>query len=364
MGSKTVARLLILIVVVGLMGAGGYFLWLTRVGMMAQGVVARADRAVEQGDFVKAVDLYSQHLAVMRDDVEVRLKLADASLKIDRSQKRLQDALAIYEGILNQYPGRADVRRRAAETAVEMGMYEKARGYLKSLLESAPDDGHLEYLMARCDEQDGEFVRAADYYSGAIKHEAPERLEASQGLAILLRDKLGQREEADRVIDAMVESAPGDYRAYLGRGLYRERDRAKGGPSGGDDLRKAQELAPDRPEVYLELARAVEREKGLDAAREVLDKGLAAAPKAIELYLALANLEQRAGRVDRAADALELGLKALPDEINLRGQLALLLANRGDTGRLLTPDHRAGERMGASRPFIQYLKAYYYLQQA
>ena len=102
-------------------------------------------------------------------------------------------------------------------------------------------------------------------------------------------------------------------------------------------------MAPDRPEVYLELALAVERESGLDAAREVLDKGLATAPKAIDLYLALANLEQRAGRVDRAIDALELGLKAMPDEINLRVQLALLLANRGDTGHLLTPGHRAGE---------------------
>ncbi len=358
MGSKTVARLLILIVVVGLMGAGGYFLWLSQVGRMAQGVVAQAERAVAQGDFVKAVDLYTQYLTVVPNDVEVRLKLADASLKIDRSQKRLQDALAIYEGILNQYPGRTDVRRRAAETAVEMGMYEKARGYLKSLLESAPDDGHLEYLMARCDEQNGEFVRAADYYREAIKHGAPERLEASQGLAILLRDKRGQREEADRVIDAMVESAPVDYRAYLGRGLYRESDRTRGGPKGGEDLRKAQELAPDRPEVYRELAGAVEREKGLDAAREVLDKGLAAAPKAIELYLALANLEQRAGRVDRAADALELGLKALPDEINLRGQLALLLANRGDTGRLLLQISELEERKETSRPFIQYLKAY------
>ena len=104
-------------------------------------------------------------------------------------------------------------------------------------------------------------------------------------------------------------------------------------------------MAPDRPEVYLELARAVERESGLDAAREVLDKGLATAPKAIELYQALANLEQRAGRVDRAVDALELGLKALPDEINLRVQLALLLANRGDTGRLLLQIAEL-ERMG------------------
>ena len=47
------------------MGAGGYFLWLIQVGRMAQGVVARADRAVEQGDYAKAVELYTQHLTVV-----------------------------------------------------------------------------------------------------------------------------------------------------------------------------------------------------------------------------------------------------------------------------------------------------------
>lgn len=457
MGSKTVARLLILMVVVGSMGVGGYFLWRSQVGRQGHDVLARADRAVEQGDFVKAVELYTQYLAVVPNDVEVRLKLADASLKIDKLQKRRQDVLAIYESILNQYPGRTDVRRRAAETAIELGMFAKARGHLKSLLETARDDGHLEYLMARCSEQDGESARAADYYRDAIKHGAPERLEASQELAILLRDKLGQREEADRVIDAMVSSASDDYRVYLGRGLYRERNRAKGATKGGEDLRKAQQLAPHEPKVYLELARAVERESGLDgyelrlmssvkdvgeiptkgkaliivaavdnrlhfrifdrdgsmvvdtdevtlsdrakqvddlrqqladlwppralsandkdrlvsvvtstvghtqldAVREILDKGLATAPKAIELYLALSNLEKRAGRLDRAADALYLGLKALPDEISLRVELALLLANRGDTGRLdLQIDALERMGIGAYRPFIQYLKAH------
>ena len=88
----------------------------------------------------------------MPDDVEVQLKYADAILKIERSPKRQQEALAIYEGILRQYPGREDVRRRAAELAVEMGgrMFERARGHLTILLKTAQDDGHLEYLMGRC----------------------------------------------------------------------------------------------------------------------------------------------------------------------------------------------------------------------
>ena len=98
----------------------------------------------------------------------------------------------------------------------------------------------------------------------------------------------------------MVESAPDDYRVYLERGRYRSRPDPSGRDDGvrkvlkmapglglgwlafylggGDDFRKALQLAPERPEVYLEVARAAERESGYDAARQVLDKGLAAAP--------------------------------------------------------------------------------------
>jgi cellulose synthase operon protein C len=375
MRAKTVKRLAILIVVIASMTAGGYFLWQFQVARKAHGVVARADQAAEKGDFVRAGELYLQHLAVMPNDMEVRLKYADVSVKADRSQKRLQEAMQTYEDIIRQFPQRTDVRRRAAETASEIGggmSAERARDLLKSLLETAGDDGHLEYLMAQCHERDGEFDRAAEYYGAAIEHGAPERLEAAQQRAMLLRDKLKKPAEADRVIDAMVKSAPEDYRVYLGRGRYRSRVylgwerylNRTDGQGGGDDFRKALKLAPDRVDVYLEVARAAELEPGLDAARrldaarQVLEKGLAAAPKALELYLTLANLEQRAGRVDRAVEALELGLKAMPDEVRLRVQLAILLANRGDTGGLLLQIDEL-ERVSFSRPFTQYLRAYY-----
>ena len=149
--------------------------------------------------------------------------------------------------------------------------------------------------------------------------------------------------------------------AYLGRGRYLElaaRSNA-GGKGGGDDFRKALELAPDRPEVYLELAVAESRQSRLDAAREILDKGVEAVPKAAILYRALADLEQKAGRGDRAIDTLELGLKELPDELNLHWQLALILAERGDSGKLLL--HVAElERLEANRLYTQYLRAYYH----
>ena len=74
----------------------------------------------------------------------------------------------------------------------------------------------------------------------------------------------------------MVKSDPDDYRVYLERGQYR---RLSDGKGSGDDFRKALKLAPERPEVYLEVAEAAERESGSDAARQVLEEGLATAPR-------------------------------------------------------------------------------------
>jgi cellulose synthase operon protein C len=363
MGNKTVKRLAILIGVIALVGGGGYFLWAFQVERKAHGVTAKADRAEKDGNYGEAEQLYREYLAVRPDDIAVQLKYAEALLKNEKASKRQAEALAIFESIVGRYPGRDDVRRRAAELAAEIGAAEKARAHLAILLKSSEGDGHLEYLMARCYEQDGEFERAAESYRSAIEHKAPERIEAAQQLAMLLtrdKDKVGkkERDEADGVIDAMVKSEPDDYRAYLARGRYRQ---ASGGKGSRDDFEKALQLAPDRPEVYLEVASAVDRESGSDAARQVLDRGLAAAPKSVAIYVALANLQQKAGNADGAVEALELGLKVMPEELSLRLHLAMLLAGRGEgeSGKLLMQIAEL-ERLGANRPFTQYLTAHYH----
>ena len=73
---------------------------------MAQGVVEQADSAMEEKDYLKAVDLYQQHLFVFPNDLEVQLKYADALLKLQRTPKHLENAMAIYNEILRQKPGR------------------------------------------------------------------------------------------------------------------------------------------------------------------------------------------------------------------------------------------------------------------
>ena len=390
MRAKTVKRLAILIVVFVFIGGGAYPIWKYRVGKMAQGVVEQAEKAKEAKNYAAALDLYQQHLLVFPDDQAVQLEYANVLLELQPTPKHQQTAMAIYNEILRRDPGREDVRRRAAELAISMSnMFETARGHLSILLKSAKEDGHLEFLMGRCYEEDKEPEKAANYYRDAIEHRTPERLEASQRLAALIREneKLGKPEDADKVIDEMVKADPVNYRAYLERGHYRHRFNLEGAAAdfqkslklARDQTEKSPELARDQAETYVELARLAERgtvpeevrrildehrpftfllPTAIDVAREILDRGLEEAPHSAALYQARAELERKAGQFDRTIELVERGVKVMPDQPALRWQLAMMLAAHGDTGKLLLHIEEL-KNLGVNKVFTDYLTAHY-----
>ena len=196
MGNKTVKRVGILLGISVLLGGTSFAFWRFQVERMAHDVVARAEKAEEEGNYARAAELYREHLTVKPSDVEVKLKYADVLAKSDWAARQPELALEIYEDLVGQFPGREDVRRRAAEVAAELAtrsggsLFERARGHLAILLKTAPNDGHLEFLMGRCYEEDKEYDLAAKSYGSAIEHDAPERIEAARRRAMLL-DKPG-----------------------------------------------------------------------------------------------------------------------------------------------------------------------------
>ena len=184
---------------------------------------------------------------------------------------------------------------KRAKLTFAMGRLRDAGGAeadLKILLnlDKYKNDGHLLFLMGRCSEDGGNDASAVTSYRNAIAQNVPQRIEAYQRCATLLRSQLGQPKEADQTIEEMVKSAPDNYLVYLERGRYR---RQFGLPGSGADFRKAQSLASSSPDVYLELAKTAEAESGYNAAQEVLENGLKKAPKSVEIYEALTNLELR-----------------------------------------------------------------------
>jgi tetratricopeptide (TPR) repeat protein len=362
MRATTIKRLGILIAVLVL--AGGALFWIHRVQLdrMTHVVVKQAEVADQEGDVLNAERLYREYLEVMPDDLGVRVKHGAALLKVGSTPTRQAQAREIYSEVVKEDPGREDAHRRLMELDMEMGRFAEARNELSILLKIGANekDGNLLFRMGQCCEKTGDESNALLYYRRAIECSAPERVEAYGRCATLLQEA-GQAKEAEETIEKLVQSDPKNYQVYLERGRYRHRF---GDPKDVlNDLRRATELAPGKPEVYKELAQATEqgavpKGSGRAAARRILEDGLKAAPGSAELYEALADLEWRGGAVDKAIETLELGLKSMPDESKLRLVLAHILAQRGDTGKLAL-QIRELERIGYSSVFLQYLKAYY-----
>ena len=128
--------------------------------------------------------------------MEIKIKYADVLLKVAPLPKRQAEALQIYNGILTRNPGRDDVRRKQMELKIAMGRLrdEGAEADLKILLnmDENKNDGNLLFLMGRCCEDGKNDVDAVKWYRKAIEHNAPQRIEAYQRLATLLRGRLNR----------------------------------------------------------------------------------------------------------------------------------------------------------------------------
>ena len=93
------------------------------------------------------------------------------------------------------------------------------------MLKYSPKDGELLFLLGRCYEEGRDDPDAIPdsvlKYREAIEHDAPQKIEASERLAMLLREKLDKPEEADQVMKKLVADDPNNYRVHLAQGRYR-----------------------------------------------------------------------------------------------------------------------------------------------
>ena len=357
---------------------------------MAKSVIAHAEHAEKNKNITEAERDYEQYLQVVPDDTNTKLQYADLLAKSDNMIKQ-QEAIALYSTVLKQFGGRTDVRRKRMDLVYKLGLFAAVRNDLLVLLpqsidkedkdniEFTSEQVELLFKMGRCCEAERDETRAESYYRAAIKNRATDRLEAYRQLASLLQRKPGQaaHDEADKLIEDMVNSDSGNYQVYLERGRYRRlqaQAKAEGQTQAEADARRSQlltdarqdfqkaaDLAPHVPEILLELAKAVATDKsGRSNARQILENGIKAAPKRPELYQALASIELEDGQLDKAITVLERGLKELPESLQLHVALAERLAQRGRTGELFVQIEEL-KKLGCIPTYVQYLTAYYHV---
>jgi cellulose synthase operon protein C len=409
---RTIKRLAILIAVLGLVSGSAVWGWNWQITRMAHSKALEAENAAKKGDFATAERLFQEHMALVPNDVNVEIALADSLANNGGTITRRTDAMRIYENVLRRYLGRDDVRRKLMQLKVKSGLFIVEGGAeldLKLLLKKSENenDGELLFWMGRCAEEARNDAGAAKHYQLATKADTPPtlKIDAYRRLANVLRgNDLKKPDKADQAIEEMVQSDPTNYKVYLERSRYirqfklatneaalekakadldkaseaaLEKAKADLKKASAADLAKAVELADREPEVYLEMASAATTggRQAIGAARQILEDGLKKRQSSAALYFALAQLELQSNGLDQAIKTLERGLEApaetsetdehdhksvgeTVEKSNLLSFLATLLANRGDTGKLLLRINEL-ENAGVSPLYLNYLNAYY-----
>jgi tetratricopeptide (TPR) repeat protein len=318
--------LVVLAVVTSVLGGTVHVVHGFQVRRNARALLKRSQQAEKQGDRTQAVGYLGRYLNLAPGDTDAMAKYGLALDELAQSPRGKLQPFLVLEQVLRRQPGRHDVRRRIVRIAMELGREADARPHIEFLLKNAsPDDAELEGLLAKCLADAGDYEQAASLLEEATRH-APQMIENYVAEADLARRRLNQPQRGDQVMDELIRANGRSGRAYLARWGYRT---AFGLAGAADDVARAQELAPDDPDVLVAAAAAAVRRGDLDEARKLLERGVSLHPRHGRMYQARADLEIRAGRLEAAVESLRQGLAALPADTSLRWSLAELLVEVG-----------------------------------
>lgn len=326
-----------------------------------------ANEAEKAEDWKRAEAWLRNYLVFLPNDVDARVRLANAIEKGAVSPNERLAAITIYSRLIDDYPGRDDLKTRLADLLL-LTDPESALKVIDSVVERNRENTDAEALRVRArildmihadreKTQGLQIVIAA--YSRAFEKD-PSDLYTGFRLAFLYREnsttlsideavnKKNLELRADTLVDEAVFNNSNRPEAYLARYRYRQAF-PKGGvrPKADDldeDIQTALKLAPENPEARLLAAsnlvqvalndpfsdpdartRKLDPAK-LDAAEKHIRIALDKAPAWSGCHLVRSQIYALRGDEPRAIEALEEGLRvAGPNDPVLNARLAALL---------------------------------------
>ncbi|MFN4258900.1 MAG: tetratricopeptide repeat protein [Gemmataceae bacterium] len=308
-------------------------------GRIAQALLWQANRAASEERWEQAVKYFGRYLEFRPQDNEARARLgmlmASDSYAVQRSRRL--NALFVLEQVLLREPDRTDCRLVLARLAMQVDRHQLAHDHLTILRQTLPSNGEVYHLLGQCLTRLERVPEAMACYRQALEHE-PQRLDSAMSLAQLLRrpalpgTSADLIEEANQVIDRMVENNPENHHAYLIRWRYRSEYQPELAAEARADVRRAYDLAPQAADVLIAVAQVALQDQEYDQARAHLTNGLRWHPGNEQLYQMLASTEIQAGRRAHALDYLRQGSKVLQGsaQVEVRWALVNLLIDGGD----------------------------------
>jgi tetratricopeptide (TPR) repeat protein len=318
------------------LAVGGFFLHRHMVARSADNFLTQAEKAEENQELEKALENYSRYL---RYNPTATNALANYGMLLDKyglslDQSREADrvranALPVFEKVLLQQPGNVEVRKALVALVVAVAktpeQYLLAVPHIERLIKEAdrktdakPEEMALLYgQRGKIYEGEKKYTEAAEMYAKAIEAN-PKQFDFYLPRAVVLRRHLNNNDEADKVVDALVENNADNANAYIARAGYRLAFKQ---PGAREDAAAALKRDPHGADALLTAA-AVELDafsKGGDAdkARGWLQDGIKRYPKRKEMYLVLADLELRSRHIEAAEKALAQGVEQVPDSNDL-----------------------------------------------
>jgi tetratricopeptide (TPR) repeat protein len=338
---------------VAFFGVGVHLVHGFQIGRVADDLLAEASQAETNGDALHATECLASYLELQpgKPDVQARYGLL---LKRNAANPRdLFRALGALDKALEVDGERTDLRKEAAESALQLGETSECRDHLTVLMAANPKDADLLQLRARCEARAGEYGKANDDLTQAIGL-APHEPEYYVLQAALLRQRLQKPDGADQAINNMVKANPRSVAARMAAARYYsalgQRDPAE------ENIRFAlTDLKADQADAF-ELGAQVAR-AGRDKAltRKRLEEGLKKHPDDAALNLNLAQLEVEADQPAKALNWLRNCLRNPPTEPEKVAWLAQLLIQTGEKAEVTPLIERL--RSGPASPLARHLDA-------
>ena len=301
-----------------------------QLGRQAHALLERADRLEESQEFRAAADVLGRYLRLCPLETEVRARQAQAFDKAASTLEEKTRACAMYSQVLGQLPQRTELWRRHAELLLETGRWLAAEQQAQRLLGRIPNDAAALRVWALALSRHGATTGqvAARDTLGVLQRAAQANsrdveLHVLWAEAVRLQDpalEAGDPDQAERILDQLVEREANSADAWHARGAYRARHALTGVE---EDLQRALALAPDHAESLLLLAQRLANQADLVSARKHYRHAIRSAPTDRRGYLGLSQIQVLLGQPDQARATLTNGLTRVgANDVLLNLQLA------------------------------------------
>lgn len=282
--------------VVGLMLASTYAVHGWQVSRISGSMLQNARAALAAGDTDEAINCFERYCSSSPNDVNALAEFALLSDDVRVPPQGGRGVFLLFERVLRKDQTRDDVRRRVVGTAIELGRFSDGLAHAKILQQTYPKEGVFDYQTGICNENLNNFKRAAEAFQAAID-DSPELIEAWERLARLKHLKFHATEEAEQLMQRLVQVNSQEAAAWIARARFRVQVKQPDGA--GQDIERALAIAPNEFRVLHAAG-----EVGIARARQAQAEDRL--PKGKRIAIEVGTLLSRDGRSKENQQQLDL----------------------------------------------------------